>query len=478
MKRIHRRNLIIIIFCVIVLSIMTVIKYGMGMEVVKAVSCLVTGGILATIFCLSNGSDEVKALGMTLSAGICALTYSVLVGGSSTAAVAIYVLLGMACAYFQQKVILSFSIPITAILLILAVAVPQAIEGAAEYSVKTALSKVVLFGITCAVLYLATKRGEDMYTESIKMLDKIKENKNISNDIAKELNNAVLKSGDDIFVMVEQAENVRTASVQMRDAVENMSQSTVHVSEKVGDAVKAIEKNYELAKELDNNFKEVNAAVKEGNAGAVGVRVSLQEMEGTVSSANEATQELLNEMGRITHILDEINSIASQTNLLSLNASIEAARAGEHGRGFAVVANEIRALSEESSKASNNIHGILEKLSKTVEVVAERITAGANSAKGGLGQMDDLLKLLENIDQSARGAAKVVVEEYSLINQVKGSFDSINDEIENLVATSEENDAMITTIAENVETQNMSITHFSQELSRLEELSEALQKNI
>ena len=66
--------------------------------------------------------------------------------------------------------------------------------------------------------------------------------------------------------------------------------------------------------------------------------------------------ELMNEMSKITSILEEINAIAAQTNLLSLNASIEAKEPVNMVKGFAVVADEIRHLSEQSSEVADNIH--------------------------------------------------------------------------------------------------------------------------
>lgn len=99
-------------------------------------------------------------------------------------------------------------------------------------------------------------------------------------------------------------------------------------------------------------------------------------------------------MKKITDILGEINSIAAQTNLLSLNASIEAARAGEHGKGFAVVADEIRALSEESAKSAGNIQNILKWLTDTTRQVDDEITQGTNAAAESVDTIVDFLNTL------------------------------------------------------------------------------------
>jgi methyl-accepting chemotaxis protein len=275
----------------------------------------------------------------------------------------------------------------------------------------------------------------------------------------------------------EQAATVSEAADQMGSVIEHTTNATLSVTEQVKSASTQIEKNYDLAGKLEQNFNNVNLAVDAGNKDAALVRTELQEMSGIVMSAQEATDSLLEEMKTITNILGEINAIASKTNLLSLNASIEAARAGEHGKGFAVVADEIRNLSQQSSDASNNIKSIIERLAETTNTVSEKITAGAQAAVNGVERMGKLLEVFDGIKYTADNANKVVSEEYQVIEAVKSNFDDINKEIETLVATTEENTAMITNIAESISRQHESVGSVENEIISISDLSGTLKEH-
>ena len=172
-----------------------------------------------------------------------------------------------------------------------------------------------------------------------------------------------------------------------------------------------------------------------------------------------------------------IEGITFQTNLLALNASIEAARAGEHGKGFAVVADQIRVLSEDSRKSADSIKEIILTLTETVNGVVDKISAGADAAKNSSVQIEDLIGKLDTVNNSAESATVVVKEEYDVIGEVKRQFDDIQEELDTVAATSEENASMVAEIGNNIVNQTDYVMKLSGSIDSLKESSKKLEEH-
>lgn len=153
----------------------------------------------------------------------------------------------------------------------------------------------------------------------------------------------------------------------------------------------------------------------------------IKEMVDAMARINEASE-------KIGNIISEIENIASQTNLLSLNASIEAARAGEAGRGFSVVADQIRQLAEESSKSAVDTRTLIEKTMQEIDngsKVADRAVASIEVVVDGIRKIAASSK---ELSVSSTNQARVMKEAEEGINQ-------ISDVIQTNAAVAEESSA-------------------------------------
>ena len=146
----------------------------------------------------------------------------------------------------------------------------------------------------------------------------------MANDIADDLSATINTSKIAVNELADGSSNVNQAARQMQQIVEEAAKSTVNIMEKVNAATEEVGNNYELAGQLDNGFNNVKEAVEKGNEAVEEAKSTIASVKSTVGAAHKTTSELLTQMKKITDILGEINSIAAQTNLLSLNASIEA----------------------------------------------------------------------------------------------------------------------------------------------------------
>lgn len=216
------------------------------------------------------------------------------------------------------------------------------------------------------------------------------------------------------------ANDIGSGSEQLAQAATDLAEGCTRQAGQISDSsqmintmTKSIEEKAETAKQTAEISKEAAHTVEEGNQ-------KMQELKAAISDISKCSEE-------IRSIIQVIEDIASQTNLLSLNASIEAARAGEAGRGFAVVAEQVKNLAEQSTQAAG----------ETTKLIETTITA----VEKGIAIAEDTESNMEQVMVNTQSAATRMIEMAQTLQTEAVNMKQIDERISQMTEIVDSNSA-------------------------------------
>lgn len=245
---------------------------------------------------------------------------------------------------------------------------------------------------------------------------------NQMNQSQRELVEAVQASGDIIHTSMlalnRQTERTRADVVSQNQSLGQINETVATMADAVVSIASHAQSTAGVAQHTEEEARNGNAIVQQGIAG-------ITQLIRDVNSVSETLQGLASEAENIGEVLDIIEGIAEQTNLLALNAAIEAARAGEQGRGFAVVADEVRTLASRSRQATEDIHGMIDRLQQQSRDAVSAMSHGQASAQSSVDQIRETGEALESITQ----AVIDIAEMNSDISRTANAYSSSAEEV-------------------------------------------------
>ncbi|MCI5516316.1 MAG: methyl-accepting chemotaxis protein [Roseburia sp.] len=292
----------------------------------------------------------------------------------------------------------------------------------------------------------------------------------------------VTDAGDNVKNMTETAleatgqiekaiEGVATEATRQVQAIDNMHKTVLKIQDGANDITSATETINKCTEELSLNSGNMKKHIEAMSKGSGEMTENVSTIASQIAETNQTIE-------KMSEILSSIEEIASETNLLALNASIEAARAGEAGKGFAVVADSIKGLSENTSKELERIKTIITSLVTGFDECARCIDLVVNSNETNINDTKEVITAFSLIEAGISETNDKIEKISSVISDTMDEINSVSTQVEEVEGSAESTAAASQQVTASTEELTSLMNSVEGDISELASSSHELEKKM
>lgn len=359
------------------------------------------------------------------------------------------------------------------LLVVQCICAPQKIGDTSQF-----IMCVVLFNLAGILFAFVVARGRSFIIES---RTRTKEMEHVIEQLA--LINAELNKN---FESTQgRIADISNANMQVENCTNELLVDSNNITDSVTDTISTCEdanshitvcKNQLTA--LLENIHHFEDVLKENESNISTMSAEILSVKDSAYATTEVFDGIQQQMEEIVSVVEQLKSIASSTNMLSLNASIEAARAGAAGAGFAVVAEKVQQLAVDSNKCSNHVEQIVSNMETQVAKTRKQMRESTENVDSSLASIDALNDGFHELLTSFTSLYENIAEHDTCINELSTSFDMIQDNISAMANYSEKNQMSITDIADSIKIYGNNMEQMENDTETIRQLVVSMEKEI